>query len=294
VEPLAPERYSVSRVDRYVTCPFKYFAERILRLPEEREDMSGLTPIERGTFLHLLLERFFGRWQEAGHGAITAANLPEAQAMFAALAEEHLAGLPAADRIVERLRVVGSIVAPGVADRVFELEANIPGDVVERLLEIPLEGDFTFPAQAGFTSRTIAIRGKADRVDVLADGSLRVIDYKLGRMPDLPTSIQLGVYAHCVRVVTERRDGRAHPVSAAMYLAFGDDRRFEGRLADRPAEMELAVQARASSFSAVIDRIESGEFPPQPRRTSECQWCGAASVCRKEYRVEDDEAAESV
>ena len=68
----------------------------------------------------------------------------------------------------------------GVADRVFELEANIPGDVVERLLEIPLEGDFTFPAQAGFTSRTIAIRGKADRVDVLADGSLRVIDYKLG------------------------------------------------------------------------------------------------------------------
>lgn len=295
VSPRAAEKYPVSRVDRYVTCPFKYFAEHVLRLPEERDDVAGMTPLERGTFLHLLLERFYRQWQDAGHGAVTAANMPGAQALFATLADDLLAGLPVPDRVVERMRIVGSVVAPGVADRVFELEAATPADVSDRLLEVAIDGEFVFPAQSGFARRTVAIRGKADRVDVLSDGSLRVVDYKLGRMPDLATSVQLSVYAHCLRQWFEQRDpDRTHPVSAAMYLAFGDDRRFEGRLGDSPQEIEMAVQARTSAFSAVIDRIERGEFPPQPRTASECQWCGYAGVCRKEYRIEDDDPAESV
>ena len=107
--------------------------------------------------------------------------------------------------------------------------------------------------------------------------------------------MQLAVYAHCIRQSMEQQDaGGTHPVAAAMYLAFGDDRRFEGRLADSPGELEYAIHARTSAFAAVIDRIEGGEFPPQPRRTSECTWCGYAGVCRKEYRIEDDDAAESV
>ena len=40
--------YRVSRVDHYVLCPFKYFAENVLGLPEERDDLAGLTPLERG------------------------------------------------------------------------------------------------------------------------------------------------------------------------------------------------------------------------------------------------------
>lgn len=295
VAPRTPQVYSVSRVDRYVSCPFKYFSEHVLRLSEEREDAAGMTPLERGTFLHLLLERFYRDWQDSGHGSVTAANMPDAQALFATIADQLLAGLPAPDRIIEHLRIVGSIVAPGVADRVLELEAAMPGEVSRRLLEVPIEGEFTFPAQSGLTERRVAIRGKADRVDVLADRSLRVVDYKLGRMPDLATSVQLAVYAHCIRQSMEQQDaGGTHPVAAAMYLAFGDDRRFEGRLADSPGELEYAIHARTSAFAAVIDRIEGGEFPPQPRRTSECTWCGYAGVCRKEYRIEDDDAAESV
>lgn len=295
VEPRTGEMYPVSRVDRYVTCPFKFFAEHVLRLPEERDGVAGMTPLERGTFLHLLLERFYRQWQQQGFGAVTAANMPHAQELFATVADELLADLPVPDRIIERMRIVGSVVAPGVADRVFELDASMSGEVVERLLETAIEGPFTFPVLGGLSQRTVSIRGKADRVDVLADGSLRVVDYKLGRMPDLASSIQLAVYAHCVQQSLEQRDAsRTHPVSAAMYLAFGDDRRFEGRLADKPHEVAMAVHARTAEFAAVIDRIEGGEFPPQPRRTSECQWCGFAAVCRKEYRIEDDEPAESV
>ncbi len=290
----APDVYRVSHVDRYVTCPFKYFAAHVLNLEEERPEGAGLTPLERGTLLHLLFERFYGQWQQLGHGIITDANMPEARALFGAIAADLFAQLPPPDREVERLRLLGSVVGPGVASRVFELEAAAMVPVVERRLEVAIEGPFSFPVAGGLASRTIAIKGKADRVDVLGDGSLRVIDYKLGRMPDLSSSVQVAVYAHCVRQATETADGRAHPVSSASYLAFGDDYRLEGRLGDSPAEVGSAVETRAGAFAGVVERIERGEFPPRPLRTSECQWCGFSGVCRKEYRIEDDDAAESV
>jgi hypothetical protein len=225
---------------------------------------------------------------------VTSANMPEAQALFAVVADALLERLPEADRAVERLRIVGSVVASGVADRVFELEAATTETVVARRLEVPIEGPFIFPVRGGLASRIIDIKGKADRVDVLGDGSLRVIDYKLGRMPDLAASVQVAVYGHCVRQVLEAEDGRTHPVSAAMYLAFGEDRRIDGRFPGTPQEVAVGVEARAGVFADVIERIEQGEFPPQPIKATECQWCGFAGVCRKEHRIEDDGAAESV
>jgi hypothetical protein len=114
----------------------------VLRLAEERPDSAGLTPLERGTFLHALFEHFYDRWQRLGHGAITNANMPDAQALFGALADEMLERLPAADRALERMRIIGSVVAPGVADRVFELEAAASDAVIARRLEVPIEGPF--------------------------------------------------------------------------------------------------------------------------------------------------------
>jgi RecB family exonuclease len=295
VDAQAPIAYSVSRVDRYVTCPFKYFAAHVLRLDEDRDDEIGLTPLERGTLLHTLFERFYERWQSSGRGAITAASIPEAMALFSVVTEDALASLPEADRVLEEMRLHGSMVAPGVAARVFELEAADTREVRERLIEEKLEDAFTFPVHHGFGTRSIAVRGKADRIDVLEDGSLRVVDYKLGRMPHLETSVQVGVYAYCAREKLTARDGRPHDIAGAMYLAFGEDK-LEGRVrGSTPEEVSSAVNAKASEFAEMVARIEEGRFPPDPRTPGECAWCGFAGVCRKEYRVEDeDEAAESV
>ena len=288
------ERYRVSRVDHYVDCPFKYFAENVLGLPEERDEMAGLTPLERGNLIHELFERFYRAWDAERGGSITAATLPEAVARFAALTDEMLARLPEADRALERARLLGSLVAPGVAERVFQMEADEGGQVVRRLLESELKGPFVFPMLGGLATRTIEISGKADRIDVLHDGSLRVVDYKLSRLPDTRTSIQIAVYAHAARQWLEARDKRAYSIREAKYIAFGDEDKFEGALGSRDQPAAIAVETRAGEFAGVIGRIESGEFPPQPRRVSECAWCRYAGVCRKEYREGGDETAEPV
>jgi RecB family exonuclease len=290
-----PGVYRVSHVDRYVTCPFKYFAAHVLRLPEDRRLTAGLTPIERGTLLHLLFERFYASWQARGHGAVELHTLDEALDLFADMTKSELATLPEADRLLEEMRILGSLVSRGVAERVFELELGGRIGVSRRLLEVDLNGTFSFPTGAlGLVRRDIAIKGKADRIDVLDDGSLRVVDYKLGRMPDVKTSVQVGVYAYCAKQQLEAADGRPHPVSSAAYLAFGDDRRLEGRISGASEPADGATTIRAQMFAKQVEQIEAGEFPPRPLSTAECQWCGFSGVCRKEYRIEDDETADAV
>jgi ATP-dependent helicase/DNAse subunit B len=295
VDPQTTAAYRVSKVDRYVECPFKYFSETVLHLREERDEMAGLTPLERGTLLHTLFERFYREWQKAGGTSITAATLPDALALFSRIAESEFDHLPEADRALERARLLGSIVGSGVAERVFEAEADAGMDVRRRLLEQELNGSFSFPVGMGFEQRQIEIKGKTDRIDVLTDGSLRVVDYKLGRMPDLKTSIQIAVYAHCAQQALEAADGMPHPISAASYLAFGDEQKLEGAL-EKPGAVQAAVQARAAEFAATVARIEAGVCPPAPKHPIHCQWCGFSGVCRKAYHVEEeaDETADAV
>ena len=205
--PRAPDVYAVSHVERYLDCPFKYFAARVLRLDEERDDESGLSPQERGQLLHEVFETFFARWQERGGRAITADSLADALELFASVAESTLAHLPEADRALERTYLLGSAVAAGLGERAFNFEIEQEVPVLERLLEHPLEGAFEFKGAEG--PKTISIRAKADRIDLLEDGTLRVIDYKLGRAPKTARALQLPIYGLCAE---QHLNGRHAPV----------------------------------------------------------------------------------
>lgn len=294
VGPQAPHEYRVSSLDRYVECPFKYFAGSVLRLDEDVEEESALTPRERGTLLHSLFERFYRAWDAAGRGAITMATLPDAIAQFEQLAHESLAALPEADRVLESARLLGSIVMRGAAERVFALEADDPRNVRRRWLEEPVNGTYEFPA--GFAPpKSIAIRGVADRIDELSDGSLRLIDYKLSR-PPAKGAVQLKVYGYVAQQKLKTQSGAVPLVSTADYVSFGDDGASQSSVAPKGTSAQQAIEAGAQEFASLVTRIEAGQFPPQPQTASLCEWCAFALVCRKETveAEDDDAAAESV
>src|SRR4029078_5120183 len=102
---------------------------------------------------------------------------------------------PGADAGLERTRLLGSPAAAGLGEAVFRMEGERTTPVTERLLEHPLGGEFTFSTAAG--PRTATLRGKADRLDLLADGTFRLIDYKLGWPPDRHRALQLPIYSIC-------------------------------------------------------------------------------------------------
>ncbi len=289
------ERYRVSRVDHYVDCPFKYFAENVLGLPEERDEMAGLTPLERGKLIHELFERFYRAWDEERGGSITAATLPDAVALFAALTDEMLARLPEADRVLERARLLGSLVAPGVAERVFQMEADEGGQVVRRLLEIELKGPFVFPLLGGFKTRTVEISGKADRIDVFHDGGLRVVDYKLSRLPDTRTSIQIAVYAHAARQWLEAQRQARVLDQGSEIPRLRRRRPVRGRAwQPRPNRRRSPSRRAPANLPASSTALNPASFRRSRAGSRECAWCRYAGVCRKEYREAEDEAAEPV
>ena len=274
-----PGVYAVSGIERYLECPFKYFAAYVLRLPEERGDESGMTPQERGQFLHQVFEAFFAEWQSSGRRTLTTANIADALALFERIAENQLEKLPESDRALERTHLLGSAAAPGLAERAFAFEIEHGGEVLERLLEHELEGAFVFRTEAG--PRTIRLRAKADRIDLMADGTLRVVDYKLGKAPKPGRALQLPVYGTCAEQSLDGRHGRSWVLGRAGYVAFREKNPFMALGAS--SSLAEAVQAGQDRLLGAIDAIERGEFPPNPDEPFICTRCGYASVCRKDY-----------
>ena len=277
-----PERtYTVSALERYAGCPFQYFASHALGLEAERASEQTMTPEQRGLFLHRVFESFFRDWQRAGRSAVTLANLDAALERFEAAAEDALGALPPIDRAVARGWLLGSAASPGLAERVFVAEIESQTGVVERLLEYRIDGRFELgrpPAR-----RTVAIRGVVDRIDLHADRTLRVIDYKASRPPHPSRALQLPVYARCAERQLRAERGEHFRVTEALYVAFGDPRL---QVSVPGGDVAAAIAEGEARVVALVEAIEAGEYPPRPVDRLRCMTCSFPTVCRKEH-VED-------
>jgi RecB family exonuclease len=199
------------------------------------------------------------------------------------VAEPLLEKLPQADAALERTRLFGSAISLGIADVVLGLEASRPVDVRDRWLEYRLDGEFALGAADG---RRVALRGVADRIDLLAGGRLRVIDYKSGAAPNPRRALQVPIYALCAQERLAERDGTSWAVDEASYVAFSG-RRPLVPVVKPGGDVDDTLAAARSRLLAAVDGIGRGEFPPRPHDPMICRYCAYAPVCRKDY-VGDD------
>ncbi len=278
--PQAPRPLSVSAIETYETCPFKYFARYVMRLDEEREDEEVMDPKRQGLFVHRVFEVFFTAWQQRGHHGITTANLDAARDLFAIVAEGQLKTLPQAEAALERTRLLGSPVAAGLGEVVFRMEAERPAEVIERLLEYKLKGEFEFTGPRG--DRTIALTGVADRLDLLEDGTFRLIDYKLSSAPNKSRALQLPIYGICAEQRLQHHRGRKWTLGEAAYISFRGARKVTPLFTPRQDRAAVLASAQGRLIDAV-DAIERGEFPPTPEDVFLCGFCSYGAVCRKDY-----------
>jgi RecB family exonuclease len=276
-----PDRaWSVSALEVYLACPFKFFAQHVLRLEEEPEDADVMDPRRQGQFVHRVFEVFFDRWTRAGRSAVTPELLDEARGVFTAVVDDEIARLPAAEAALERTRLLGSAAAAGLGEAVLRMEAERPARVIERLLEHRLDGTLSLETDDG--PRSIALRGKADRIDLLDDGTFRLIDYKLGWPPQRARALQLPIYAVAAEQQLAGRHGRSWVLGEAAYLAFKGPRRVVPLLTAH-ADREQVLRDAQQRTIAAVDAIARGEFPPRPEDVYLCESCSFSTVCRKDY-----------
>jgi hypothetical protein len=260
--------HSLSALERYQDCPFKFFAADVMKLEEPPEDQPTLSPRARGRFVHEVFQRFFEAWDARGHGTIDVDHIDEARALFEEVAEPVLARFSGAEALLERARLFGSAISVGIVDVVLGLEASRPTAVRERWLEYRLEGEVSLGASEG---PRVSLRGVADRIDLMDGNRLRVIDYKSGYPPNPKRALQTPIYALCAQERLEQRDARPWQIDEAAYVAFAGKRPLVP-VVRAGGDPDVLASARDRVVGLIVGK-KGGEFPARPGGLRFCRVC---------------------
>ena len=262
-------------------CPFQAFAVHRLKASAMESPASGVDPGTRGSFVHAALSELWAVL--ANSTALKALDaMARERAIRAALeraAAEHLVELPAGLAAIElhdAARRMGELLDIEALRNDFE--------VVQREQPVSIE------------LGPLKIRGRADRVDRVADG-LVVIDYKTGHANpsswdgERPAEPQMPLYAMVFRA---QLAGLAYASlkpgavgirgRARSQVAFGQVLPQRSVIGDEAwtetlDQWQHVLQALAEAFAAGDARVD----PLRPLTAGgSCTWCHLATLCRRD------------
>lgn len=269
---------SPSALDDLAACPFRFFAKRLLRLPEA-EDASGQAELASpvlGTLYHEALKGFYGR---RGGGVWRRELAEAAEAVFSGGRWKELGLYPVLWEAVRRkaLKRLELLVEKDLA----RLEA-------EGLTPAKLEVELAAPGE-------VPLKGRLDRVDLSADAKrARVVDYKTrhsdSRGPKKVlklSSTQPAVYLELLLAAGWYKGG-PEGVLAAEYLNVEDDESLTGKVWRQTLDGAAWRDARENLRSALLTLkglLERGDFPivPEEGVGGHCAYCSYAAACRKAH-----------
>lgn len=293
---------SPTGLQQWAKCPFSYFLGRVLGLRdlEDPGDAETITPMDRGTLVHAILEQFFRQrlglavdapWTSADYDELLAV----ADDIETAFRARGLTGRPLlwqAEWAALRRHLRRILDADGSDPR---LVGVAPADVE---LAFGFEGEPTPPVQIDLgDGRMLNFGGRVDRIDQSADGrKLVVLDYKTGSayhygvidaeheehdIVNRGELLQLPIYALAARAQFPDADE-----VEAYYWFVGQRGAIE--MKGGPVD-DTATERFESVVHTIVDGIEEGLFPARPgadewRPTigpthANCVYCEFDSLC---------------
>lgn len=266
---LLPQQVSATAYADLRTCPYRFFALRVLGLQEATELDDTLAPRDWGVWLHDVLRRFHEE-RHAKPGHVVDAELLDACAKAAARGLDEAQALP---------YLVGwPPVAQAYLAWLSEHEAR---GLRFGQAEVQATRELVGPDHA------LTLQGRLDRVDQSSAGEV-VIDYKTGRPEDLARQVrepgedvQLAFY------------GLLRPQAiAALYLSLRDG------ASDAPVtpvelpHLQDAAATLADGLHSDWVRLAQGQPMPALGELPACGHCAAAGLCRKAHWGAGNPAAE--
>lgn len=277
------ETFSVTDIETYLRCPYRWFIERVIR-PSGLD--AEIDASASGRLAHAIMSETYDRFfQTTGELRLTGDTLPVALEVHEAVSA----------RLLDDFR-------PDTAAEAAELQRTVRRTA--RLLEadatllpgmVPAYREWSFGMADGDEPEQFdgfSLRGRIDRIDV-ADGHLVITDYKRGSIgPEHGAArlideglVQLPLYA----VVASRRLGRS--VAGAVYrsIAGTPPRGFitesiagcpfvKTDVLDAVAVDGLVSEAIGRAREAV-DGIRSCSIPADPSEGRCAPFCAARSFC---------------
>lgn len=172
--PLVPCLTSASQIESYSTCPLCWFVS--YRVKPQSID-AGFGNMEKGNFVHDVLEHLHARLPQEGMERVTPMNLPRAQELLHEVFDETLAEHAGKRGTEGPLVPLSPVEERQVAEILPQLEGVLAYESEALAPFVPRYLEFAFNElkveYAGWP-----LGGRIDRVDVDAENRAVVIDYK--------------------------------------------------------------------------------------------------------------------
>lgn len=172
--PLVPRLTSASQIEAYSTCPLCWFVS--YRVKPQSID-AGFGNMEKGNFVHDVLEHLHARLPQEGMERVTPENLPRAQELLHEVFDETLAEHAGKRGTEGPLVPLSAVEERQVAEILPQLEGVLAYESEALAPFAPRYLEFAFnELQVEYAGWSLG--GRIDRVDVDAENRAVVIDYK--------------------------------------------------------------------------------------------------------------------
>lgn len=255
------EYQSYSSVDTYILCPLKYKSRYVDR------DLLGddyivpvpdpLSPAELGTLMHRCLELGVQKlWSRKHKGPVS-----KHAAMFYDMLNDAFQEQPHASAAL-------------LQDAQEMLKSHLPHESVYHDQIRGLEWPFELVLEDA--KGDIIIKGYIDRLEIIPEGVVRIIDYKSSRLlftkDELRRSLQASIYEMAVRDSQALRVDQETPVDIEFHML-----RHSG-IRQRTTRTPEQLNQAFTTVVGVVRKIESARsFPPQLNKY--CAYCERKMQC---------------
>lgn len=247
-----PRSLSPSRLSDFQTCPRRYQYASIERIPQPASYATA-----KGRFAHYVFEQLFNLLPDDRTIERARAFVPGA--VEAILTEDVRRDLAMDDAMMTRLLDE----TEAIITTYFEMEdpTTVTSEGVELRLGAMVDGAPLF--------------GILDRLDRDDDGSLTIVDYKTGGLPNRNYDSQTFANAELYAALCEAELGERPSKIRLMYVAKGES--IERNVT------EVVVKARSHSAASAWEKInhfyDDGDFPARPS-VNACRFCSYKDLCR--------------
>ncbi|MEW1975438.1 PD-(D/E)XK nuclease family protein [Microbacterium profundi] len=273
---------SPTALEKYAGCPHSFFVERLLNVKslESPEEIASIQQRDIGNIVHETMDRLAreGAGELPGYGVPWSAQQRNSMREIAeeVMSSYERRGLTGHPRLWDREREALRADLEWILDEDDRTRAARGSRVVASELAFGQRG--AAPVRVEVDGGALMMRGSADRVDEVDDGTLLVTDFKTGRSDSFRkiagdpvvggTKLQLPLYAHAARAAfgNERVESR--------YWFVG--RRNRGDVIPVVLNEELETLYR-TTLSTLVRGIREGRFIARPPESDD--WSTARVYC---------------
>ncbi len=304
------KQYSISQLETYAKCPFKFFMERVLNVKTIDEPTEDIEAIEMGRVLHTIFYEFYISLREKDITLVGCSDkdFKTAEKLIFVIAEKQLetTAFKSPLTFYEREKILGidGSRKESVLFRFLESEKDGDKDFLPKYFEVnfgrlrPDEADNILSDSDPIQIDGVKLRGKIDRIEVNEKlKSFNIVDYKLsGAKPsfdDLATgvSLQLPVYLYAAsELLAKKFQQKYSPNEMFIYsLKYTIDEfgkksvKSKGGKDDEIQSVDQLVQRSIEHVKNYISAISNGKFnlsKLDDRESKVCRFCEFRTVCR--------------